>query len=70
MSWQKCPVCNGKGISEYRRLASCYIEVCSTCNGQKIINELTGHPPAPSTKITIGNTTDFLKDSLFNKDAK
>lgn len=46
-SWQKCPVCEGKGyilvphLSYYRAK-----EQCTVCNGQKIINTTTGKPPA------------------------
>ena len=42
--WQKCPICNGTGkIHNTSLLAS--FDVCSTCNGTKIISELTGLPP-------------------------
>ncbi len=39
MSWQKCPVCNGSGV-----VPPFYTD-CSTCNGKRIISELTGKPP-------------------------
>lgn len=40
MSWQKCPICYGTG---YGGLKSSVI--CPTCNGQRIIHEVTGLPP-------------------------
>lgn len=37
--WQKCPLCNGTGTIEPLS------KVCTVCNGEKIINILTGRPP-------------------------
>ena len=42
--WQKCPICNGSGIT-YNTLSSSSFDVCSTCRGTKIISELNGLPP-------------------------
>ncbi len=49
--WQKCPCCNGSGMSE---LYSPVTHQCSVCNGYKIINQLTGLPP--KTTITTSTT--------------
>ncbi len=42
--WQKCPICNGTGRT-HNTLSSLSFEICSTCNGKKIISELNGLPP-------------------------
>lgn len=42
--WQKCPVCNGSGKTYNTTLSSTY-SICTTCNGTKIISEITGLPP-------------------------
>jgi DnaJ-class molecular chaperone len=54
MSWQKCPVCNGTGVS-YGGLSSS--ATCPTCNGQRIISELTGKPPAYEIKTGVTTGT-------------
>lgn len=49
--WQICPMCKGSGqaLTIINNIVS---SVCSVCNGQKIINELTGRPPqVPSVTI-------------------
>lgn len=53
MSFQKCPVCNGAGV--ILPMASGVNVNCSTCEGKKIINELTGLPP----KITVTSGTVY-----------
>jgi len=42
--WQKCPICNGTGRT-HNTLSSSSFDICSTCNGTKIISELNGLPP-------------------------
>ena len=42
--WQKCPICNGTGRT-HNTLSSSSFDICSTCNGSKIISELNGLPP-------------------------
>ncbi len=42
--WQKCPICNGTGRT-HNTLSSSIFDICSTCNGTKIISELNGLPP-------------------------
>jgi len=61
MAWQKCPVCNGTGKNYGAHPSLIYNSNCPTCNGQRIISELTGKPPA--TKITSGSTTEIVKGS-------
>lgn len=56
MAWQKCPVCNGTG-KNYGGLQSSAI--CPTCNGQRIISEITGLPPALITTTYQSTTTDL-----------
>lgn len=39
--YQKCPICNGEGfVNSYGMPIK-----CSTCNGLKIIDTITGRPP-------------------------
>lgn len=42
--YQKCPQCNGTG-KEYPPHINASAINCSVCNGKKIINQETGHPP-------------------------
>lgn len=51
--WQKCPICNGVGGVFSRMLQ--INEACSTCNGTKIISELTGLPPVKSMDTVSQN---------------
>ena len=51
--WQKCPVCDGTGKNYgYSSLLS-YDSNCPTCNGHRIISELTGKPPAYEIKTGV-----------------
>lgn len=44
--WQKCPICNGTGMTAPNYQTSSATAVpCTVCNGAKIINDLTGLPP-------------------------
>lgn len=64
MAYQKCPICNGTGFSS--SLTSSY-GTCTTCKGQKIINELTGLPPNLTTSPTINlksHSTDFRDTNM------
>jgi hypothetical protein len=56
MSWQKCPVCNGTGKNYGASEGGIYNSNCHTCNGHRIISELTGKPPAYEIK-TASTTT-------------
>jgi DnaJ-class molecular chaperone len=50
--WQKCPICNGRGVVEVPILASCD-EKCPTCNGQRIISDITGLPPITTLNYNV-----------------
>ena len=43
--YQKCPICNGTGIAMTIQSSN---SVCPTCQGKRIISELTGLPPNSS----------------------
>ena len=49
--WQKCPICNGKGVVFDTFLQINSTNICPTCRGQRIISELTGVPPGTSIEI-------------------
>ena len=42
MAFQKCPICLGKGVCSTTINTT---EICPTCYGKRIINEITGLPP-------------------------
>ena len=44
--WQKCPVCNGTGAIPGGQVSSSLFTSCPTCDGKRIISELTGFPPS------------------------
>ena len=62
MSYQKCPICNGTGISPHG--LSIMIS-CLTCKGHGIINEMTGYPPGgvkgPTKDISVKEEFDLNK---------
>ena len=59
--WQKCPICNGTG-SVWFPLSNSTSNVCTTCNGHKIISELTGLPPNTTNPLIIkSNVTTFTE---------
>lgn len=69
MAWQKCPVCNGTG-KNYEGLHSSAI--CPTCNGQRIIHEVTGLPPsftAYNSTIASNTTTDLATQQYLQSRA-
>lgn len=54
--WQKCPICGGEGtFNQYPNQTISKI-VCPTCNGTRIISEITGLPPT-STHLKSNPTT-------------
>lgn len=66
MSFQKCPICDGTGyrMSTY---TSDSLDVCSTCQGAKIISEHTGLPPLYAP-VYYTNTTQLLnpQEDVYN----
>lgn len=44
MSWQKCPVCNGRGVDPYCLESTSALPTCPTCKGGRIISEVNGLP--------------------------
>lgn len=60
MSWQKCPLCNGSGLGLNEGLYTA-IPICSVCQGQKIISEVTGLPPGTFVNVDV-NVQGLEKD--------
>ena len=44
MSWQRCPICDGTGVTTESYTGST-ITMCKVCDGHMIISTLTGKPP-------------------------
>ena len=42
--WQKCPICKGTG-STLGVTPNAFSSSCPTCNGARVISEITGLPP-------------------------
>jgi len=53
MSYQKCPRCEGTGLSYLGRIVFNSSEKCKTCKGQGIINEQTGEPPSSTINDSL-----------------
>lgn len=49
--YQKCPICNGDG-KVLNLNGTVMFSVCSTCNGTKIIDSVTGLPPQQVVQLT------------------
>jgi DnaJ-class molecular chaperone len=66
--WQKCPICNGIGTT-FNALSPLSFDICSVCNGTKIISELNGLPPNyEQNKIERQktNTLNKIPDNFSN----
>ena len=59
--WQKCPICNGTGNDPR------FNSTCSTCNGTKIISELTGLPPSHSQSSDFRDQNMESQQEYFGK---
>ena len=53
MSFQKCPICQGSGNDPFIAIGSSTNYACPTCNGARIIDEVTGLPPIVGEKHTV-----------------
>ena len=64
MSYQKCPVCEGSGEVNNPWIP-CSSMVCSTCQGARIIDEVTGLPPEAQIPKTVTTTGEkyIIKNS-------
>lgn len=55
--YQKCPICSGSGtITTAMSTAS----TCPTCNGKRIISQLTGLPPTEPNNECLENSIDNI----------
>lgn len=54
--WEVCPLCKGTNRPEFKKEdgIDTTMMICPVCNGQRIINELTGKPPKPDS-VTINS---------------
>lgn len=52
--WQKCPVCEGTGVSPIGGTYS-NIPSCPTCMGARIISQINGLPPSSGVKQIKSN---------------
>ena len=61
MSFQKCPLCNGTGLSPFPNMYSSNTSSpCPTCEGHRIIDDKTGKPPTqPSTQTTTQDVSNI-----------
>ncbi len=60
-NWQRCPVCDGSGISH---VFNGYMYSCGTCNGHGIISTLFGNPPGfKKYQTSIGNNIGMTGES-------
>lgn len=63
MSFQKCPACDGSGnVYDYFSMGTS--AVCPTCQGARIIDEVTGLPPEGQIPKTITTTGDSISNII------
>lgn len=56
--WEKCPCCNGTGLVALTGNSTSAVGVCPVCNGEKIINVITGKPP---TAVNLTSNNNFIQ---------
>ena len=71
--WQKCPICDGEGRVTSNGSSSSVHQVCSVCNGAKIISELNGLPaqqsvPTVSKMERVQTAVEWLIEQLVELD--
>ena len=69
--WQKCPVCDGKGIiparmTKYATSLSPIEKTCDVCNGEKIISNINGLPPSSRTAVPEPNKRNLVPRHLWD----
>lgn len=65
--WQKCPICNGMGISPIPHGMNTTPQ-CPTCLGARIISEISGLPPVQyqgKVDISTGTNTSTTSAHQF-----
>jgi DnaJ-class molecular chaperone len=62
--WQKCPVCDGRGIVP--DTISFGSKACHVCNGHGIISMISGMPPVHEKFNTTNTTTNSGVNELIN----
>jgi hypothetical protein len=56
--WEKCPNCKGTGLIALEGNSTSAIGVCPVCNGEKIINVITGKPPSA---VNLTSNNNFIQ---------
>lgn len=71
--WEICPLCKGQGYEDitisHEEISQQAMKFCTVCNGRKIINTLTGIPPAVNRpeEPDAYNILYKLRNELKNK---
>ena len=65
--WQVCPLCKGSGVTPHSYSTQTSMQ-CTVCKSKKIINELTGHPPADFIPTNPTKSNDFYKQLTDTND--
>lgn len=74
--WEKCTICNGKGLDPNYFINNNNTPKCPVCKGKRIINTLTGNPPVDDVietetsninKVKYRGGLDEKKYSILNK---
>lgn len=66
-NWETCPVCKGTGNRSDSYIGSS-LQICTVCNGMKIINSFTGLPPKSAKQLyQQGLSSQQIKEQLDNR---